>query len=184
MYFPQLVVIAPFSYVFYQHCWVGRWLMGRSSNYHSFEAWNPLYWWLTLVSFLPRLKKPLKFKFHQTGIQYLHLHLCTPSLWWGAFLKYFRENYSSRTPFDKVQRSVHINASKYIVMMLFQFQTKWLHTGLTVENQKLDNLGKFAKCKLSKNSDIKRVSCIIASAKYSRMWKLDVYLRWVTFLQD
>jgi len=34
---------------------VTRWLMGRSSNYHSFEAWKTLYWWLTLVSFLPSL---------------------------------------------------------------------------------------------------------------------------------
>ena len=32
---------------------VTRWLMGRSSNYHSFEAWKPFYWWLTLVIFLP-----------------------------------------------------------------------------------------------------------------------------------
>jgi len=42
----------------------------------------------------------------------------------------FLENNSSPTRFDKVQRSIHINASKYIVMMLFQRLTDYVLASL------------------------------------------------------
>ena len=45
-------------------------------------------------------------------------------------LGYFLENNSSPTRFDKVQRSIHINASKYIVMMLFQRLTDYVLASL------------------------------------------------------
>ena len=85
----------------------------------------------------------------------------TSSCIWGPICIVAPTPTPTPTLSDKIQHFVHINASKYIVMMLFQRQSDYVPASLLKIRFSKQRSDKFAKCHQNKNSDIRLVACTV-----------------------